>query len=110
MGRKVRGMADRADVVPLRHRGAPEFPEPAEVFVDAADSGRALSVAWSPDQQVVQFSIEEPGGNSSALVLDADDVLDLVRALVEGLPEPAAACPRPPAIVLPLIRSTPPRD
>jgi hypothetical protein len=95
-----------ADVVPLPlgrgARSAPEFGEPAEFFVDLADPARALSLTWSPDQQVVQVSIEAPGDRSSVVILDADDVLNLVRALVEGLPEPGPACPRPPATVLPL--------
>lgn len=99
-----------ADVVPLRLRSAPEFGEPAEFFADAADSGRALSVTWSPDQQVVQFSIETPGDPASALILDSDDVLDLVRVLVEGLPQLAPRCPRPPATVHPLVRNRPPRS
>ena len=95
-----------ADVVPLpvglRARSAPEFGEPEEFFVDAADPARALSLSWSPDQRVVQVGIEVPGGAASEVILDADEVLDLVRALVEGLPEPGSACPRPLATVLPL--------
>ncbi|HUR74590.1 MAG TPA: hypothetical protein VMZ00_09955 [Sporichthya sp.] len=99
-------MADRAEVVPLplgrRARSAPEFPEPTEYFSDAANPARALSVTWSPDHRAVQVSIDDAGGPPTALLLDADDVLDLVRALVTGLPEPGPACPRPPATVLPL--------
>lgn len=95
-----------ADVVPLplgrRARNAPEFPDPAEFFLDAADPTRALSLTWSPDQDVVQVSIQASNGRTSAVILDADDVLNLVRALVEGLPEPGPARPRPPATVLPL--------
>ncbi len=94
-------MADRADVVPLRRR-APEFPEPAEFFADAADPDRALSVAWSPDADVVQLRIDSADGERTALILAAEDVLDLVRGLVGGLPEPAARCARPDATVLPL--------
>lgn len=91
-----------ADVVPLRRRSAPEFPEPAEFFLDAADPARSLSLTWSPDQQVVQVSIGTVGGAPAALVLDADEVLDLVRALVEGLPDSGPRCSGPPATVLPL--------
>jgi hypothetical protein len=99
-------MANSADVVPLplgrRARGAPEFPEPVDYFVDAAVPGRALSVTWAPDNQALQVRIESPDGSLTSLVLPADQVLDLVRALVAGLPEVGARCPRPPATVLPL--------
>lgn len=93
-----------ADVVPLRRRGAPEFSGPARCFVDAAEPDRALTATWAPDQQAVQISIEGPDGGICALVLGAEDVLHLVRALVEGLPLPAAGEPRPLAAVLPLRR------
>ncbi len=95
-----------ADVVPLPlgrgARSAPEFGEPAEFFVDLADPARGLSLTWAPDQQVVQVAIEGADGSSTGVILDADDVLNLVRALVEGLPESGPARPRPPATVLPL--------
>ena len=98
-------MADRADVVPLplgrRGRGGPEFPPPADFFVDAVDPARALSLTWSPDHTVVQLAISAADGTPAALVLRPDEVLSLVRALVEGLPETSAACPRPPGVVLP---------
>ena len=94
-------MADSAEVVPLRPRG-PEFPEPADYFVDAADPARALSVTWSPDHEAVQLGIESADGVPFSLVLPADEVLDLVRALVGGLPEVGARCSRPPATILPM--------
>lgn len=106
-------MADRADVVPLpvgrKARGAAQFPEPADYFVDADDPGRALSIAWSPDHTVVQLGIQAADGSPTALVLQADEVLDLVRALVEGLPETGTGCPHPPATVVPLERPLRPR-
>ena len=91
-----------ADVVPLRRLGSPQFPGPAAFFVDATDPARALSATWAPDQQAIQLSIETPDGRPCALILSAEDVLHLVRALVEGLPLPAAAEPRPLAAVIPL--------
>jgi hypothetical protein len=89
-----------ADVVPLRVRSAPKFSGPPETFVDPANPARTLRVAWSPDQQAVQLSIEAPGVAPAALVLDSDEVLDLVRVLVEHLPRPAADPCRPPGTVL----------
>jgi hypothetical protein len=106
-------MADRADVVPLpvgrKARGAAQFPEPADYFVDVEDPARALSVTWSPDHTVVQLGIEAADGSPTALVLHADEVLDLVRALVVGLPEHGTGCPHPPATVVPLERPGRPR-
>lgn len=93
-------MADRADVVPLRRRGGPDFPEPIDYFVDAVDPAHALSVTWSPDHQAVQLTIGTPDGEPMALILVADHVLELVRTLVEGLPDTGPARARPPATVL----------
>lgn len=90
-----------ADVVPLRRRGCPEFGPPAATFLDAADPGRALSVAWSPDASAVRLGVGAADGPVAELVLDGEDVLELVRALVEGLPA-AGAGSRPPAPVVPL--------
>jgi hypothetical protein len=105
-------MADSANVVPLPvgrgARSAPAFPEPADFFLDAADPARALSVTWSPDHEAIQLGIESADGSSTALVLPAEEVLDLIRALVEGLPEAGAACSRAPATVVPLTPR--PRD
>ncbi len=91
-----------ADVVPLRRPSRPAFGPPAASFSDVADPAQALSVAWSPDARTVRLGIGAAEGPFAALVLDADDVLDLVRALVDGLPAPGAT-PRPPAPVLPLV-------
>jgi hypothetical protein len=95
------GAEARAEVVPLRRQSAPDFPEPLAHFSDAAEPERTLSVTWSPDHRLVQVSVGRPG-ETEALQLDADHVLDLVRALIEGLPEVGAGCPRPPATVLPM--------
>ena len=99
-------MADRADVVPLplgrRGRSGRDFPEPADFFVDGGDPARALSVTWSPDHDAVQLGISAADGTPAALVLHADEVLGLVRALVEGLPETGVSCSRPPATILPM--------
>jgi hypothetical protein len=94
-----------ADVVPLRRRGAPEFSEPADYFVDAADPARALRVCWSPDHESVQLGFSSAEDAQHTLVLPADEVLELIRALVDGLPDVGGRCSRPPAPVLPL---TPP--
>ncbi len=91
-----------ADVVPLRGRRAPEIPEPADVFADAVEPTRALSVSWSQDERVVSLTVETAGGAPVLFALDAEDVLDLVRALVDGLAEPERGRPREPAVVLPL--------
>lgn len=79
-------MADPADVVPLRRGGSPPFCEPAAVFPDVTDSARALSLTWSPDQQAIRFGIESRDGTPNAVMLSAADLLDLVRALMDGPP------------------------
>lgn len=81
-------MADPADVVPLHRGGSAPFGRPAAVFPDVSTPARGLSVTWSPDQQAIRFGIESPDQSPSAVVLGADDLLDLVRALMEGLPRP----------------------
>lgn len=91
-----------AKVVPLLGRRAPDVPEPADVFADAADPTRALAVTWSQEQRVVCLSVETEGGVPVPFALDAEDVLDLVRALVDGLAEPDRRRPSGPAIVLPI--------
>lgn len=90
-----------ADVVPLRGHRGPEVPEPGDVFVDATDPTRALSVTWSQDERVVCLSVESAGSAPVPFALDAEDVLDLVRALADGLADPDRR-PRGPAVVLPL--------
>lgn len=94
-----------ADVVPLRSRRGPVVPEPAEIFADADEPGRVLSVSWAPDERAVQLSVSDAGADPTTFVLDADDVVDLVRALVEGLAFPRG--PQDPAVVLPLTPRTP---
>lgn len=91
-----------ADVVPLLGRRTPDVPEPADVFADAAESTRALSVSWSQEERVVCLSVESAGCAPVPFALDAEDVLDLVRALVDGLAEPDRGRPRRPAVVLPM--------
>lgn len=94
-------MADRADVVPLRRRRVPERCEPAEHFADAVDPARTLSVSWSGDHDAVRIGVETIDG-SEGVVLRGDEVLHLVRALVEHLPGSGAGVPRAPAAVIPL--------
>lgn len=81
-------MADPADVVPLRRGGSRPLDEPAAIFADVTDPARALSLHWSPDQQAIRLGIESRDQAPSAVVLSADDLLDLVRALLEGLGRP----------------------
>ena len=93
-------MADPADVVPLRRSGSVPFGDPAAVFPDGSDPTRGLSVTWSPDQRAIRLGIETPDQGPSAVVLSADDLLNLVRVLMEGLPRPGGDSPL--ATVVPL--------
>lgn len=95
-------MADRADVVPLRRHRDPESSGPAEHFPDAVDPARALSVSWSIDQATIRIGIEAPDGTHDHVVLQADEVLHLARALVERLPGSDGGGPRSPAAVISL--------
>lgn len=103
-------MADRADVVPLRRHRVPEHCERGEHFADALDPARTLSVSWSADHEAIRIGIATldgsdgtDGGGADAVVLRADEVLALVRALVERLPGSAPAVSRAPAAVIPLL-------
>lgn len=96
-------MADPADVVPLRRGGSAPFCEPAAAFPDVTDPARALSLAWSPDQQAIRIGIEHADGSPAAVVLRADDLLDLVRVVMEGLPRPGGGD----AVLAPVVPLTP---
>lgn len=94
-------MVDPADVVPLRRGGSTPFGEPAALFADVSDPARALSLTWSPDQRAIRFGVESCDGSSGAVVVSADDLLDLVRAVMDGLPRPDSV-DTPVATVIPL--------
>jgi hypothetical protein len=89
-----------ADVVPLRARAPqPAAAEPV-VFDDALGPGW-LAVQWLQPGGV-DLAIGLDGTESSVFRLDPQDVLELVRVLVEGLREPGPVRLGPPAAVLPL--------
>lgn len=88
-----------AEVVPLRRPGAPAPAESdIEVFLDVADPDRALSVTWVDERQL-RLTIDAAGDDRVVFSLDADDALELVRAVVAGLPVPGDF-PGTPATVL----------
>ncbi len=86
------------DVVPL--------PSCGEVFLDADDERRLLRASWQRDdtEDAVVLSIWRDEDCVSTFRLAAEDVLELVRVLVEGLAQagpvrlgaPAPAHPRNP--------------
>jgi hypothetical protein len=89
-----------ADVVPLRAREAqPDALEPV-VFDDAIGPGW-LAVQWLLPGVGVDLAIGLDGTESSVFRLAPEDVLELVRVLVEGLREPGPVRLGPPATVLP---------
>jgi len=89
-----------ADIVPLRAREPqPEAAEPV-VFDDAAGPGW-LAVQWLQPGGV-DLAIGEDETESSVFRLAPEDVLELVRVLVEGLREPGPVRIGPPATVLPM--------
>lgn len=105
-----------ADVVPLRAPSASEdggfgrYDLPV-VFDDATGPGR-LAARWHHDG-TVGITVADGYGYGAASVpaefrLAADDVLELVRVLVEGLNVPGPVRLGPPAQVLPLIPRTGP--
>lgn len=88
-----------ADVVPLRaHAPRPDAAEPV-VFDDAAGAGW-LAVQWLQSDGV-DLAIGLDGTEASVFRLATQDVLELVRVLVEGLGEPGPVYLGPPATVLP---------
>lgn len=95
-----------ADVVPLRAHTAPEpgaYRAPT-IFDDATGPGR-LAVRWLGDDTVA-ITVADGCGVSvpSEFRMGADDVLDFVRVLVEGLNEPGPVRLGPPA---PVVQLTP---
>jgi hypothetical protein len=89
-----------ADVVPLRAREPqPDAVEPV-VFDDAAGLGW-LAVQWLQPGGV-DLAIGADGVEASVFRLAPEDVLELVRVLVEGLREPGPMRLGPPATVLQL--------
>jgi hypothetical protein len=90
-----------ADVVPLRARAPqPDAVEPV-VFDEAAGPGW-LAVQWQQPGGV-DLAIGVDGTESAVFRLAPEDVLELVRVLVEGLHEPGAPVRLgPPATVLPM--------
>jgi hypothetical protein len=94
-----------ADVVPLRARNAADaapftgsLHAPA-IFDDASGPGR-MAVRWNTDGTVGITVADDPVPVEFRLA--ADDVLDLVQVLVEGLNEQGPVRLGPPAPVLPL--------
>lgn len=101
-----------ADVVPLRTPSAPHDDEFERydipvVFDDATGPGR-LAARWHHDG-TVGITVADGYGAASVPAefrLAADDVLELVRVLVEGLNVPGPVRLGPPAQVLPLTPRT----
>lgn len=94
-----------AEVVPLRGRVHADRPTaPTEVFLDAGDAASALEVRWQQAARSVELTLGARDGEEcpTTFRLDAEDVLDLVRVLVEGLSEPGPVRLGGPATVLPL--------
>jgi hypothetical protein len=88
-----------ADVVPLRVRAPlPDAAEPV-VFDDPVGPGW-LAVQWLQSDGV-DIAIGWDGTEASVFRLPTEDVLELVRVLVEGLAEPGPVRLGPPATVLP---------
>jgi hypothetical protein len=88
-----------ADVVPLHAREVlPAATDPV-VFDDAIGPGW-LAVQWLRPGGV-DLAIGVDGTESSVFRLAPEDVLELVRVLVEGLREPGPVRLGPPATVLP---------
>jgi hypothetical protein len=93
-----------ADVVPLRARAPlPDAAEP--VVFDEAAGPAWLAVQWRRSEGVA-LAIGRDGTESAVFRLAAEDVLELVRVLVEGIGDPGPVRPGPPATVLP-FRSDP---
>jgi hypothetical protein len=68
------------EVVPL--------PSCGEAFLDADDEGRLLRVSWSRDAtEAVVLSLWRDDDCAGEFRLAAEDVLEFVRVLVEGLVE-----------------------
>lgn len=91
-----------AQVVPLHRRSASPPAEPGEVFLDAADARTTLAVTWQQDEGAVELTVSRDGARPATFLLDADDVLEFVRVLVEGVAEPGPVRLGPAATVLPL--------
>ena len=88
-----------ADVVPLRARASlPDAAEP--VVLDGAVGPGWLAGQWLQSDGV-DLAIGLDGTEASVFRLATEDVLELVRVLVEGIGEPGPVRPGPPATVLP---------
>lgn len=92
-----------AEIVPLRpcHPVAPARPGPA-VFSAAIGPGR-MAAGWRRDGSV-GLTVSDGRSGPVEFLLDSDDVLDLVRVLVEGLDEPG---PVRLGTAAPVLRPTP---
>jgi len=87
------------EVLPLPFQG--------EAFVDARGEGRSMRVSWHPDADILVLSLWAGGLCRGTFRLRADEVPELVRALVDGVVErgsPAAGSPArsygPPPVTL----------
>lgn len=76
------------EVLPLPFQG--------EAFVDARGEGRSMRVSWHPDADTLVLSLWAGGLCRGTFRLPADEVPELVRALVDGVVDRGNSSGRPP--------------